>query len=220
MIRLALGRKERGKTTLAVHMAEKVGRLVAFDPRGMIRRPGAVIVRDAESFRAYMAALSDGEIRALVYVPRDDLDLAFTVFAAEVRRWIDTMPDRALAVLVDEITFVTILTPDFEWALKCCRADTIHFFLTCHRPADVPVVIRSITNYWYLFQAYQEHDLDVIEKRCSPATAAAVQTLDGSQMVCWDDDHARLIEYRDPSAWYVNLRPGPPLPPPIDVDPV
>lgn len=220
MIRLILGRKEKGKTTLAYHMARKVRALVIFDPRGMMRRPGAFVARTQDSLSRGMDALNDGEIRELVYTPSDHLPVAFAHFAAEVKRWIDETPDRPLAVLVDEISFVNLGEPDFAWALKCCRASVIHFFLTCHRPADVPVDVRAIADYWYLFQAHQEHDLDVLAERCSPAVAGRVAKLTGSEFVAWNnaDGDGELRTYTDRTAWYVDLAPGRPESPAIEMD--
>lgn len=208
MIRLYLGRKEQGKTTLAYYMAAKVPRRLIFDPRGLIRRPGAAVARTAAQLAAGVAALGDREISEVVYTPREAFKgIAFPAFAAEVRAWVDESPGAPLAVLVDEISFVSILDGDFEWALKACKAEQIHFFLTCHRPADVPVDVRSIADYWYIFPTTQEHDLEVLRER-SPAAAARVEQLRDRQYVCWDDRTSALTLGAPASEWYVDLHRG------------
>lgn len=221
MIRLALGRKERGKTTFLYYLVSKLiargGRAVIFDPRRLLRRPGSAIAHSVDRFRDGMAALADGEILELVYQPDDDLKtIAFPVFAAEVKQWIDTTPTIPLGVMVDEISFVNILEPDFEWALKCCRQDTIQFFLSCHRPVDVPTDIRSLSDHWYLFQAFEESDLDKIEERCGPRAAAIVAQLSGSLCLGWSN--GELVPYYDPTVWYCDLRPAVMVVPPIELD--
>lgn len=221
MIRLFLGRKERGKTTLAVHILAKLPRRVIFDARGMIRQSAAYVATTADGFQRGMDALEDGAISELVYSPSSNLKGAWLLFSAEIKRFIDAHPAADLGVLIDELTFVFPngkLDDDFEWNIKCCRAEHVHFFLTCHRPSDVPVIVRSLTNYWYLFAAHQEHDVAVIEERCSPKTALVVATLRGSDYACWDDNHAHLTVHRDPSEWFVNLRPSAPLAPPTNLD--
>lgn len=219
MIRLYLGRKEQGKTTLAYHMAAKLPRRLVFDSRGLIRRPGAAVARTMDGLEKGVGALADGEIAEVVYTPRDPLKtIAFPEFATQVRGWVDMTPDLELAVFVDELTFVNILDPDFEWAMKCCRADRMHFFLTCHRPADVPVDIRALADYWYLFAAHQEHDRAVIEERCSTAAALRVARLTDRQYVTWDDRHATLADGAAPGDWYVDLSPGGPVAAPLDLD--
>lgn len=218
MIRLYIGRKETGKTTLAYHMARKLRRLVIFDSRGLIRRPGALITRTQDGFSDGMDRLGDGEITELVYArPVDDVPVAFLHFAAEVKRWIDARPRSELAVLVDEITFVNIFAPDFEWALKCCSADHTHFFLTCHSPKNVPTDIRALADFWYIFPVHQEHDLEVIEERCSPAAAAAARDIEGRSFVKWSHK-AGASRYDNPRTWFVDLHPSVMLIPPIEVD--
>lgn len=228
MIRLYLGRKERGKTTLMVYMVLQLlaGRRpvprVIWDPRGMIRRPGAVVARTVEGFDRGMGALADGEVLELVYTPADHLDVAFPVFARAVKAWVDDDRYRPLAVVVDEITFVMPtagnMDPDFEWVLKCSRADTVHVFLSCHRPSEVPVKIRAIADYWYVFHTTQPHDLDALGEHCSADMAAQAAALTGSEYVCWDNARGELSAMRDPTAWYLELAPGRPLAPPVELD--
>ncbi|MGH9373373.1 MAG: hypothetical protein ACRD15_17775 [Vicinamibacterales bacterium] len=206
MIDLVIGRREQGKTTLAVYMASKVPARMIFDPRGMIRRPGAVIVHTAEDLRSAMDALAEGEIAEVVYAPHeDDLEEAFRAFSEELRLWIIERPRQKLAALVDEISFVSLDVPAFEWACKCSLRDRIHIIMTCHRPADVPVPVRTIADTWMLFPCRQEHDLDTIKRRCSPAVADKVAKLHDRQFVVWDDTNASSRVYDDPSGWFLRL---------------
>lgn len=217
MIRVIIGRKGHGKTTLAYHMARKFPRLVGFDPRGLIRRPGATIARTGDSFSTAIDALADGDTREVMYTPREPLKaIAFPHFGAEVKRWIDDHRG-ALAVLVDEVAFVDILTEDFEWALKCCDETAVHFFLTCHRPVDLPVDVRALADFWYVFPVHQEHDLDVIRDRCSEAAADAAREMAGRCFVGWNDREG-VKRYEDPRAWFVDLAPRVMLVPPIELD--
>lgn len=220
MIRLVIGRKGMGKTTLAYYMARKSPRLVVFDPRGLVRRPGATIARTTDTLSLAIDILADDETTEVVYTPTDDLKaVAWPHFAGEMRRWAYDNRDQPLAVLVDEISFVPIGDDDFDQAIKACDETRLHFFLTCHRPTDVPVSIRALTDFWYLFPIHQEHDLAVIADRCSPATATAVHQLTGRSFVGWNHRDG-VTRYENPAAWYVDLHPAIMLVPPVDLDPV
>lgn len=213
MTYLFLGRRTRGKTTLAYYMAAKLPRRVLFDPRGMIRRPGAVVVRSIPHFESAMDALSDGDISEVVYSPIEPIkSVAWPAFTREVKNWVIANPHKSIAIMVDELSFVTKpgerQDESFEWVMKTCDSRKVFFFLTCHRPNDVPVDIRAIADYWCIFHATQEHDLDVIRERCTAQTAALVQRLHGSEFVIWDDGAGTMREYRDPTAWYLPLKDG------------
>lgn len=208
MIVLCIGRRERGKTTLAYYQAGKVSRRFIFDPRGMIQRPGSVRVKRAQELREVaFPALVDGEVSEVVYQPQeDDIQAAFATFSRLAKRWITEHPEQPLAVMVDEISFVNLNEPSFQWVLKCCASDRVHIFLTCHRPADVPVNVRSIADRWCLFQCRQEHDMSVIEERCSADVANAVRRVEGHEFVLWDDAKAETRIFRDSAPWHVKLK--------------
>lgn len=222
-IRLVVGRKEHGKTTLAYYMARKFARLACFDPRGLIRRPGALVARTVDSCSGGFDSLAQpgaGGYIELAYTPDEDFRReAFPHFAREVRRWVYERRALPLAVLVDEITFVDVAGDDFDQAIKACDAGVHHFFLTCHRPIDVPTNVRALADFWYLFAIHQEHDLEVIRARCSPEAAEAVRRLSGRSVVGWD--HLSGVRtYENPAAWYVNLAPDVMLVPPVELDPI
>lgn len=216
-IRLYIGRKETGKTTLSYYMARKLPRRVVFDPRGLVRRSGTFIARTQDGFSDGMDRLMADETMELVYAsPVDDLRaVAFPHFCAEVRRWIESCRFRSLAVVIDEISFIDI--DDADWLMKCCSAEHTHFFLTCHNVSDAPVWVRSIADRWYLFPIHQEHDLSKLAERCGDAAATAAGKLDGRQFVSW---HHRdgLRRFDDPRAWFVDLHPDTVLIPPIELD--
>lgn len=219
-IRLIIGRKENGKTTLAYHMARKFPKLAVFDARGQIRRPGAAIARSLGTCTDAFEALADGDTTEIVYTPIEDLKRsAFPHFAQLVRQWVYERRAVPLAVLVDEITFVHAADEDFDQAVKACDASQHHFFLTCHRPIDVPVDLRALADFWYLFSLHQEHDLEVVRARCSAEAAEAAKRLVGRSFVGWDH-LSGVRQYDNPAAWYVNLAPDVMLVPPVELDAV
>lgn len=220
MIVLCIGRRERGKTTLAYYQASKVARRFVFDPRGMIQRPGSVRVKRAAELRDMaFPALMEGEINEVVYQPQeDDIQAAFAMFSRLAKKWITEQPETPLAVMVDEISFINLNEPAFQWVLKCCASDRVHIFLTCHRPADVPVNVRSIADRWCLFQCRQEHDMSVIEERCSAEVANAVRRVEGHEFVLWDDARGECRIYRQSEPWHVKLKDGRTAGAPVSMD--
>lgn len=219
MIHLVIGRRQRGKTTLAYYMASKCGQRVIFDPRGMIRAVAdAVIATNMRAFKAGFERLQAGEIRELIYTPSDDnFQKAFSYFCRCVKAFIVAEPGRPLGVVIDELAFVNPSEPAFLWMLRCSDPRVFHIFVTCHRPKDVSTDMRAIADRWLLFQCRQEHDLAVIEDRCSLAVRNAVQRVEGREFVMWDDDKATMTIYKHAEPWHVELRPGHVNPAPVEL---
>lgn len=195
-----------GKTTFAVHVADKVDRRLMLDPRQMIRRPGAVVVRSASALRRVMPQLADGDIDELVYSPTEDLPEAFNAFAMELRE-LATVKDGELAVVVDEASFFGAIEENraFMFAVKCCDPERLHILLTCHRPSDLHTDIRALLNRWVIFRTTQEHDLDVIRRRCKADVVDLVQTLGDREFVEWNDDDGTYEPHRHPYIWHTEL---------------
>lgn len=217
MVYLKIGRRKRGKTTLAYYMVRKSPKRVIFDPRGMIPdSPGSVRVMDATwlSERA-MPALADGEIEQIVFVPQtDDLGPPFRALAHELKQWTFDYPSEPLGVMIDELGWIESAhrdPPELRRALRNCEPEIFHVFVTCHRPIDIPVNTRAIADYWLLFHCVQEHDVNVIRDRCNDTVAQAVQKLQGRSFVLYDDADGKHREYPESapgivSPWYVPLR--------------
>jgi len=207
VIYLVLGRREQGKTTLAYSMARKFPLRLVFDPRGMIAQPDALQVRERGDLQPAVDELFFRQIDEVIFSPvEDDLSAAFADFAGEVKRWVIDRPsgDR-LAVIVDEASFVDLNQPSWQWVLRCSPREQIHIFITAHRPADIPVIVRAIADHWLIFPMRQEHDLRVIAERCSPKTAETVAALGDREFAHWDDTTAKLRVMRRPDRWFVPL---------------
>lgn len=223
MIYLVVGRREQGKTTLAYHMASRVAARAIFDPRGNIHHgyrvdtAGALAgaMRDMRlGVRAWneTTQTENPPITEVVYTPRGDSASGFEVFSRAVQDWVREDFDRPLAVLVDEIAFADLSCESFRWVARCCSRDRVQIILTCHRPSDVDTSTRAISDHWLLFPCRQEHDLEVIRRRCSEAVATEVQRLERRQFVHWDDTNGTYKVVRRPEAWHVPLSPTPSAP--------
>jgi len=202
------GRRQQGKTTLAVHIADNVDRRFFLDPRQLIRRPGAVVVRSGAALHRVMPQLADGELSEVVYSPTEqNLSDAFDAFARELRAWTVDHPDIELAALVDEASFYGKLEESeaFMYAVKCCDPEQLHILLTCHRPSDLHPDVRALLNRWCIFRTTQEHDIDVIRKRCKGDVVDQVQQLGEREFIEWNDDDGTYDVHRHPYIWYTEL---------------
>jgi hypothetical protein len=213
MVYPIIGRRKRGKTTLARYMVSKSARRLVFDPRKTIPvGPDAVRVYLPSALHdVAMPLLEAGEIAEVVYTPdSDDLGGPFDAFACELKRWTTEHPAEPLGVLIDELGWIESARrdpPALRRALRNCEPELVDVFITCHRPSDIPTNTRSIADRWVLFHCAQEHDLDVIRERCSDATAQLASTLTGRAFLVYDDaDHTvTLFPETQPSVWHVPL---------------
>jgi hypothetical protein len=207
VIYLSLGRREQGKTTLALYVVRHFPARVIFDPRGIIDTPDALIVRDAADLEFAMEELAARATSEVIYAPAEnDLDEAFEAFALAVKQWVlDQSPRRHLAVLVDEASFVDLEIGAWQWVLRCAPRLTVHLALTVHRPVDVPVIVRTLADHWLVFRTREERDLRVVAERCGADVAALAAELPDRAFVRWDDQRARMEVVRESARWYVPL---------------
>jgi hypothetical protein len=205
MLHIIIGRREQGKTTLALYMASKVDAMLIFDPRGIVG-PESRRVREVSELAMACRALYDRDIGQVSYTPDDELSTAWPYWGQCVAAWMRRDAHRPLAAVVDEAAFVPLeSSPQFEWVCRTSKRSVMQILLTAHRPRDIHTSIRAIADHWLLFGTRQEHDLRVIEEHCSRDVADLVQALGPREFVHWDDTSATAHIYRDPAVWYVDL---------------
>ena len=206
MIYLCLGRREQGKTTLALYLTRTHRARVLFDPRGLIPAPVRVtrLSEIQPAFDNLWTDVKEGP-QTIVLTPDGRVQPFFERTAEEVKRWVREPHAPSIAFLVDELRFVDPNTEAFDWLCRCATRAQVTIVATAHRPTDVPTDLRAITDVWCLFQATQEHDLQVIETRCSAATRADVQRLKPREFIVWDDTRGVRTAYLDPRVWYSPL---------------
>lgn len=222
MIYLDLGRRELGKTTLLVYMAQRAPFRLYLDPRRMIRTETGVRVSTPEELREGIERMIEGELHEVIVTPRVNIPAMFESVCACVFAWAEDFPtaDRALALGLDEARIINnarrpgeragahvLETSDvFDQVLRLTPRELIHVIITAHRPQDIPTDIRAIADRWLLFRTTQEHDLKVIEDRCGRACALAVEHLEPFQFVEWNDARGTMQRHSDPKVWFVPLR--------------
>lgn len=213
MISIVLGRRSLGKSTLAYHLArdpERPRKRLILDPRRNVRRLDVEIITRADELPEALDVLQhDRALNEVVLQPIDeDLDAEFLSWTRTINAFIVAHPRVPLVVVYDEASFYPLLEPPFTWLCKCTDVDTIHVILTSHRPTheEIPTVIQSIADDFYLFGVTQHQDLKRIADRCGHRTAKLVRELTGREYVHWNDSQKELTVCTDPRSWHVGMR--------------
>jgi hypothetical protein len=214
MFHCLIGRRETGKTTLAVYGARAGNppRLI-FDPSNRIfPRGDGLKVYSADELIDHYPALLQGDTHEVIYSPvGDGIANGFLQWSELIRVHVtEAKRRRRLSAVIDEAVLVDsdIGDPDhpISQAMTFCRRDRVHFFLTCHQPKDIPTRKRAISDFLIFFHTTQEHDLRVISDRCSEAFAARVARLAPFHFLIWNDkDGAERACYLRPNDWRLDL---------------
>lgn len=202
MITLVIGRRTRGKSTLAYGIALQRNTRVIFDPRRQFHTTDDIIP-SSENLYELLETRSE-----IIVQPSGNLKESFEATCYEIFDFTDDNPFSGFAFLVDEARFLDTPNQDypyFEKILRFSKPQTIDIILTCHRPVDISVDIRAIADYWCIFQTTQEHDLDIIYARCGKACADTVQALRDKEFVFWNDGEGNFVVKRDAASWFVPI---------------
>lgn len=213
MLNCLIGRRETGKTTLAMYGARHTNRRrLVFDPSNRIfPAAGGVKVYDVDELVQAYGALLAGDCNEVIYTPRvDGVRQGFFDFSEVVHVHVDQQKRRGLSVVIDEAALVDkqLDDPDhpISKAMTWARRERNHFFLTCHQPKNIPTSKRAITDLLIFFRVTQEHDLEVIRDRCSDAFAAKVARLQPLHYLVWDDQQTKeLPVLLTPPQWKLDL---------------
>jgi hypothetical protein len=205
MLDLVIGRRELGKTTLAVYLAKQFPKRVIFDPRHMIGTTRNIFTQ-VDSGMLYETLDMRSEI---IVRPHFEVEETFGAMCEEIYYWLLDHPAQRFALLVDECRFIREPEKDrfFDYIVRCTKRDLVTVILTCHGVVDISTDLRRVADYWILFQITMEHDLERIYERCGPVVANEVQKLNSFEFIVWDDAHRRWWKRTDAETWYIPLEP-------------
>lgn len=200
MIYLILGRREMGKSTLALHMARSCPKRVIFDPRCQFDGAGPDSVQVSSGLLLDEAfddlTRDDSGIKEVIVAPTRSTQDLYNRTCSHVLTWAQADPVQPLAFLIDEVTFVDLMkSEDFEWIVRAAPRRSIHILITGHRPKDVDVNVRALADEWLMFRMVQSNDLEVIDERCSAHVADQVRVLDPYWYMQWDDAHGEAYKH-------------------------
>lgn len=204
MLDLIYGRRELGKTTLAVSLSRHFTTRVIFDPRHMIQTSSDV--------------LTDGEVEGVLYDmlderseiivrPHFDKEVTFAAMCAEIYAWLHDNPGESFCLLLDEARFIKNPeeNPHFDYIVRCTPRADVTVILTCHGVIDVSTDLRRIADYWLLFKLTMEGDLDRVRERCGSIVAEEVQKLEPYEYIVWNDANGSWAKKTNRAEWFVPL---------------
>lgn len=202
MITIVNGRRTQGKTTLAYFLSLSKPTRVIFDPR---RQFDTTAIKLDDAIGLY--ELMDEEEEILIQ-PTSDVKGTFLTVAQDFRDWTIDNPDEPAILLVDETRFID--TPNenyepFDAIIRFADRDQVDVILTSHRPGDISVDIRAISDYYCIFRVTQEHDLKVIRDRCGEEVVEIVCALPEKEFLVWNDGKATFHVNSDPRKWFVDI---------------
>jgi hypothetical protein len=202
---LIIGRRELGKTTLAVSLSRNFDTRVIFDPRHMINVTSDVLTSAGQVQGVLYETLN--ERAEIVVRPDFDVEGTFAAMCAEIYSWLRDNPGERFCLLVDEARFVPNpeQNPHFDYIVRCTPRSDITVILTCHGIVDVSPDLRRVADYWALFRLTMEADLERIRERCGEEVANEVQKLEPYEYIVWNDAIGAWRKHADKTRWYVPL---------------
>lgn len=204
MLSLIIGRRELGKTTLAVNLARHCSTRVIFDPRHMINTSRCILVDSQIRSDLYNVLNVEAEI---IVRPKFDKEAAFEATCEEIYQWLEDNPGEPLCFLIDESRFVSEPEKNqhFDYIVRCLPSRQVSVILTCHGIIDVSTDLRRIADYLIFFKLTMESDLDRVRERCGDSVADEVQKLEPFQYIVWNDQKSTWAKKTEPRKWYVKL---------------
>lgn len=220
MFTVLCGHRELGKSTLAYWLTRQRPRRLIWDPRCLWRSgPGRLVygVRGDRALSTWSdVATAWAQAPELVIQP-DDVAEDWLSLTADLRAYLLQHPNAEWSFLVDEYGLTLQELPDrqaqndFNFLARCAPRADVDFYVTCHKPVDVPARIRSIVDTWALFRIVEQNDLDMVTGWCG-RTALELRAM--PPYVCWWWDHSRgqgrLVTQSE--RWHVALTPTPRAP--------
>lgn len=204
MLDLVIGRRELGKTTLAVSLSRNFSTRVTFDPRHMIHTTADVLT-DGQVEGVLYSMLND---RAEIIVqPSFNKEEAFAVTCAEIYSWLKDNPGEPFCFLLDEARFIKEPEKNahFDYIVRCTARTDVTVIMTCHGIVDISPDLRRVADYWILFRLTMESDLIRIRERCGDIVADEVQKLNPYEYIVWNDAVGTWKKHSNKEQWYVSL---------------
>ena len=204
LLDLIIGKRELGKTTLAVSVSHHFTTRVIFDPRHMINTTSDILTDQNVEALLYEMLNDRAEI---IVRPHFDKEKVFAEMCKQIYLWIHDNPEEPFCLLIDEARFVSKPEENqhFDYIVRCTDRETVSVILTCHGVVDISPDLRRIADYWVLFRLTMEADLDRVRERCGDAVADAVQQLAPFEYIVWNDSISNYRKHSEKEKWYVKL---------------
>lgn len=202
---LIFGRLQKGKSTLAGHLAAMQHRAVfVFDP-GETFELGTVLTSADEMIEA----IAGDKVALPIVLRSEDPEHDISDFVAIVLGY------RDCSVIVDEASFLQSphsLHPAVSRLIRKGpkEAKDRDFFLTQHRPQDCNGLVAGMAHEYIFFETTLDRDIERIEEWCGPAVAARVAKLGARDWLSYNVGSKQFFVNNAPESWRVDLSPRSP----------
>jgi hypothetical protein len=210
---LICGRREEGKTTLAMHLARQRHKgIVVFDPRAMIQ---GVVVYSPDELRSAIEekAWQRGPIVYRYDSPEHEEQFAQVTEVLFPPRF----PVGGFAFIVDEAGMLQTPNSIDENLSRVIKQhptfpprESVTIIQTSHRLSEFHGASKALMNELYIFQTTHPRDLDTLAEHTDGQTeiAEAVKALPRHHCVRYKydrqaDGQPQWEAWNDPAAWYV-----------------
>ena len=210
-----VGRREEGKTTLALYRAQQYTAKVIWDPRGMI---SGIVVCNPDDLEY---AIERGEWKSgipIVYRqesgdPHEEFDsVSQVLFPPKFTRG-------GFAFIIDEAGELQTPNSVHPQLLRIIKQhptkpieESVLIIQTNHRLSEFHNSCKALMNELYIFQTTLPRDLDVLEQHTGlPEVSEIVRGLPKHHCVKYiygrvDEGMSQYEVWDDPSVWYISLK--------------
>jgi len=205
MLDLIVGKRELGKTTLAISISQAFETVVIFDPRHMIDITSDVLTE--RNVRGNLYDMLDS--RSVIIVrPLFEIEQCFADMCLEIFEWLTDNQDASFCLLLDECRFIPHpeTNRQFDFIVRCTPRSRTTVILTCHGITDISTDLRRVADYLIMFRLTLEADLDRVRERCGDTVADIVANLKPYEYVVWDDGKSTFKKHTDFQKWFVPLK--------------
>lgn len=207
-LNLIFGRTQKGKSTLAHHLAKLAHKAeFVFDP-GDEFETGIVVTSGDEMLDALERRRDTAEPLTIVF-RSEDPEREIPEFAAIVLRFLDC------SVIVDEASFLQsphFLHPALSRIIRKGPKERKKrdFWFTQHRASDCNGLVFGMAHTYTFFETKLVRDLDRISEQCGDLVAEQVSKLGFRDWLFYDVGTNRFYVNNAPDTWREELRPRSP----------
>lgn len=202
---LICGRRGKGKTSLAYHLASELGRGVSvFDPTEAFGI-GTIVHTRAEFELALEENISPIVFQVVDAASRKDaIETDLLAFVESIKRI------RDISVVIDETSYLQSpqwLAPALDDEVRVGRRRHHDLFLTQHRMADCNQILLELVTEFDFFQTKNPKSLERIAEYCGERVAGLVSTLGDHDFLHYDVETEQIFVNVHPESWREILAP-------------
>jgi hypothetical protein len=199
------GRRGKGKTSLAYHLASQLGGGVAvYDPTQAFAI-GAIAHNREEFDLALERELSPAVFQVTDSEGRKD------AVEEDLREFVSAIKHiRDISVVIDETSYLQSpnwIAPALDDEIRVGRRRHHDLYLTQHRMADCNGILLDLVTEFKFFQTKNPRSLERIAEYCGDRVAGLVSTLADFEFLHYDVESGAVFVNCEPEFWRVRIAP-------------